>query len=143
MRTDAVESYDLRPELATQITHFWGHDYEVTPALVDKVFGDGRQVIFFTPLASRPNWYVVRVDSSWSEDNWNSSATDYVYDHTDEIYDAIDHQYGNAHYEDEPEDSEGEDFPSLHDGYGVGWGMIFMLEPGQECILPESTRVCV
>lgn len=126
--------YDLGPELVTRTVHFWGYDYEVTPALVGEVFGDGRQLIYFTPLATRPNWYVVRVDSSWNESNWSNG--DCIGNHTDDIYDAIEEQYGRC-YDDEA-DEEGDPFPALDSDYGVGWGRIAMLEPGGRYLLPEA-----
>lgn len=68
--------------------HFWGRKYFITPRLVDQVFGDGKQLIYFATMDHRPNRYIVRVDSGW-----NLPAGD-LHDHTDDIEDAIVDQFG-------------------------------------------------
>jgi hypothetical protein len=97
----------------------WGFPQTVKPALVDRVFGDGRQIIGFETLDSRPAYYVVRVDSTWSASNWDDDAPvqaapddggangsdddaadlrrepTRVGDHVDEIYLAIEESFGN------------------------------------------------
>lgn len=72
-----------------QAVHFWGRKYFITPRLVDQVFGDGKQLIYFASMDHRPNYYVVRVDS----------GTDVEHDfheETDAIEDAIVDQFGRA-----------------------------------------------
>jgi len=59
----------LKQELRRRKTKFWGRHYFITPRLVDWVHGDGLQLIYFTPLNTRPNYYVVRIDSKVSLDN--------------------------------------------------------------------------
>lgn len=101
-------------------TTFWGRKYFVTPRLVEKVFGDGKQLIGFEPLNSRPNFYVVLVDSSWNISNCGEGQL--LSEHTDEIYEAIEEQYGCAWYDDDPPQRKfGRTFPALNDGSGVAW----------------------
>lgn len=112
---------DLASLTAPRQIHWWGHDYTITPALVDEVLGDGKRVIAFQPLATRPNYYVVRVDSSWCLDG--EDGDDSIFEHTDDIYDAIEEQYGRSHYEPDEDEEEAEDapFPALDDSYGSSW----------------------
>jgi hypothetical protein len=58
--------------------HFWGHDYDVKPAVAKGYLGDGRQLLRFQPLSTRPDYYLIRIDSSWAVDD------------SDEWYDRLD-----------------------------------------------------
>ncbi len=73
-------------------TTFWGQKYFVTPALVSEIFGDGRQLIYLAPINTRPNYYVVRIDSKTSLDNW--AANPFCDTILNEVLDAIEEQYG-------------------------------------------------
>lgn len=68
-----------------QKVEFWGREYTVTPAVANSFVGDGQTLLYFTPLATRPNWYLIRVDSSWGK--W-TDGTD-GHDHIDEVIDAL------------------------------------------------------
>jgi hypothetical protein len=104
--------------------------------LLDKVFGDGKQVISFTPWDTRPNYYVVRVDSFWGVENEDEPS---VGDFTDDLYTAVEDQFGNAAWcacsneerEKPCEEGEcvkgGEDWPALHDFTGCcSWGRLWL-----------------
>jgi hypothetical protein len=91
----------------------WGRKYKVEPALVEKVFGDGKKLLCLTPLMTRPNYYVVQIDSKWELDAYE------FLDRLEEIYDAIEEQYGCDG--DEFEGDEPPEFPTLHHG-GSTWG---------------------
>lgn len=106
----------------------WGQKHLVTPALVDEVFGDGEKLICLMPTMTRPNYYVVQVDSSWALDNFAEGET--LADHLDDIYNAIEEQYGRTieHSDDCPEDCDGSrkcyvGFPGLN-SEGSSWGEI-------------------
>ena len=67
---------DLRPYSKKQISvimdyygrersvRFWGEDQLITPCLIKEEQGDGMQVVYLQPLDTRPNYYVLRIDSS-------------------------------------------------------------------------------
>jgi hypothetical protein len=96
----------------------WGQTHVVTPALVEEVFGDGEKLLILTPIMTRPNYYVVQIDSSWGKDNtYSEEEGETVHDHIDEIYDAIEAQFGSA---DEEDDEELRQFPTLVSG-GSTW----------------------
>ena len=106
----------------------WGQPHRVTPRLVSEVFGDGRLLLEIIPLATRPNFYVVRVDSSWgwNEGGRNNDAP--IRDHLDEIYDAIEDEYGDTvcdcpdlPAEPDPDCHCTRDFPALRLDSGCSW----------------------
>lgn len=70
-------------------THFWGCDYFIKPRLVEAVFGDGKQLMFFASLDHRPNYYVVRVDSK-------ADVEHDFHEQTDAIEEAIADQFGRV-----------------------------------------------
>lgn len=87
----AVERLVCRP---TRI-RFWGQYSVVTPALVYQRFGDGRCWGTLSPMNTRPNFYLIMGDSSWEADPDSDSFRD-AFD--EEIYPAIDEQYGTTDF---------------------------------------------
>lgn len=54
----------IKKELTRRTHRFWGRTYEnFAPVLSEAVFGDGKRLIEFTPLNTRPFYYLVRIDS--------------------------------------------------------------------------------
>lgn len=78
-----------------EIVRYNGESQQITPRLIEGVFGDGKQLIGLEPLGTRPNYYVVRIDSTW-----DVRETDYPFvrsvlrDHLEGIYLAIERQFG-------------------------------------------------
>lgn len=116
----------------------WGQPHRITPELVETVFGDGQQIIGFCPLNTRPNYYVVRVDSGWELSNWEWNHPEPFIDHTDEVYSAIEDEYGSARWckhcggeegdceeTDPPHEFDRENWPALNEEVGSEW---FLLE---------------
>lgn len=107
----------------------WGQLHTITPALVDEVFGDGKRIVGLTPTMHRPNYYVAQVDSSWPLEN--NPCDDTFADHLDEIFDAIEEQYGRSwEHGDDCEDDCNADachvgFPGLN-SEGCSWFEIEM-----------------
>lgn len=72
-----------------------GEQHTIKPRLVEAVFGDGKQLIGLAQLGTRPNYYVVRIDSLW-----DARETDHPFvrsvlrDHLEKIYRAIGEQFG-------------------------------------------------
>jgi len=93
----------------------------ITPRLVETVFGDGQQLIGFTLSIYRPGYYVVRVDSRWKISNWEATGP-YVGEHTEEIWGAIQRQFGRAWYQDGPRPRKYErPWPAQQDAWGCKW----------------------
>ena len=81
------------------------------------VFGDGKQPISFQPQDTRPEYYVVFVDSGWSLDNYHSDRGHCVCDHYDEIVTALEEEFGCC----DDEGMEEEGWPVVHADSGAGW----------------------
>ena len=101
-----------------QKVHFWGRDYFITPRVLPTPLGDGQRLIYFTPLNTRPNHYVVMVDSTWCP-HFSADAVDTVADHCDEISEALEDYFGPAHLDDD--DTKSQPFPYFDDSVGVCW----------------------
>jgi len=99
-------------------TTFWGSKYTITPVLIDQKLGDGKQIIAFQPLATRPNFYIIYIDSTWDIDNLSNNI-DHVCDHYEEICEAIEEEHG-------PHECENEllEFPALNTDCGAQWWKI-------------------
>src|ERR1700722_6636073 len=77
-----------------QKAYLWGQPNWITPRLVSEVFGDGKQLIGIAPINYRPNYFVVRIDSTWIINN-HARDCELLIDNIDEIYDAIEEEYPN------------------------------------------------
>jgi hypothetical protein len=109
---------------------FWGRDYFVTPRLLNFIHGDGLQVIAIQPLATRPDRYLVRVDSKVSLDNSDHDAL--VDGVLQEIYGAIENEWGSS--EEDWEHDNGRTYhrhnpwPALNDSCGCSWWLVDRLK---------------
>lgn len=74
---------------------FWGCKYTITPRFVTKKFGDGKKLLAVQPLNTRPNYYVIRIDSRWYREKRDST----IIDHTDDIVEAIIDEYSEIERE--------------------------------------------
>lgn len=77
----------------TRTVEWWGYKSEVTPAIVDAHLGNGRRLLRVQPLNTRPNYYLIRVDSKWD------CGSDEFYDLLEDIYEAIEDEYGEKERE--------------------------------------------
>jgi hypothetical protein len=77
-------------EVEREVT-FWEQKYRITPLLVDAVLGDGKKLVGLQPLDTRPDYYVIRVDSGWSMSNFDFGEL--FCDHLEEVYEAITNQF--------------------------------------------------
>ena len=103
---------------APHMRSMWGQPCKAEPKLVSQVFGNGQQWICLTPINTRPNYYVVRVDSSWRLSNYAEEG-ELLIEHLDEIYDAIEEQFGSSYDE---ETGEHHGWPALSEDSGSSWG---------------------
>jgi hypothetical protein len=91
MRRPGTETLRRRVE-RRQKAYLWGQPHMITPRLVDEVFGDGRVLLKLWPIMYRPSYYVVRIDSKWDLSNYGDENL--LADHLDEVYEAIEAQFG-------------------------------------------------
>lgn len=99
---------------------FWGDKYVITPRLIARRFGDGGRLQCIQPLATRPNYFVVRVPS----DGYDEVSM------LDEIIAAAEEEYGYHGDEDYrgEDDDESRGFPVVDWGVGCTWGRPFPIE---------------
>ena len=103
-----------------QAGYLWGQRHFFTPRLLDEVFGDGGKLIWISGINTRPAFWVVRVDSSWSLDNCGKPPV--LADHLESIYQAIEGEYGTGEKEDGSLYAKAQ-FPEACDlGSGCEWG---------------------
>lgn len=108
----------------------------LTPHVCERSFGDGLQLLTISTCNQRPNYWVVRVDSSWEQSNFYVGPRDTVGEHIDEVLDAIEEECGQiGNWLDEPcpncrdercvcdVDSTAQ-FPALDDENGYSWGKL-------------------
>ncbi len=117
----AVEMERLRARVERrQSAYLWDQKYFVTPRLVDQVFGDGKKIIHLAGINTRPAYWVVRIDSQWSTSNYDPSPC--LRDWLEEIYQAIEGQFGTGEKEDGSLYARSK-FPSACNlGAGCAWG---------------------
>lgn len=92
----------------------WGDTSTVVPALADKVFGDGRALLVLTPLSTRPNFFIVRIDSGWTIGDEGINHD--LWDHLADIYGALEDQFGPAE-----DDGECHPWPAVDLDSGSSW----------------------
>lgn len=125
---ELLRAQEEKPFLGTLWTH--GDRGMMTPQVCGEKFGDGTRAIRIATINQRPNYHVVRVDGTWSDDD--------VLSHIDEITRAIASEFGYAgkHLEDEcetcedhicrcnPQYSAQESFPQIDERVGCSWQWI-------------------
>ena len=127
-----LKSIFERPFLGTLWTE--GDSGMLTPYVCHCSFGDGLKLIKIFTINQRPNYHVVRVDSSWSTSNWDDGDT--VGEHIDDVLQAIEEECGPArpyceNCETNDCDCEWPDgysadaaFPALDDENGCSWAEV-------------------
>lgn len=119
-------SRTLKKLLAPREVSFWGSDYEVTPLLCDTIFGDGLLVIAFVPLNTRPERYVVRIDSKTDLDS------DAWYDEIDNVWTALEEQFGEASYQNDAGEWQHDEWPAVDSSSGCMWNLLTRLRKKKE-----------
>ena len=107
-----VEQY-LSEQSKPREVELWGRKSIITPAIPEGQIGDGLQIMKFTPIDTRPNYYIIRVDSSYDIDAEDNT------DMHEEILQLLEDTFGNTNRCDDDDDTCRE-FPCLHPD---GWGM--------------------
>jgi hypothetical protein len=122
-----------RPERS----QLWGVDYVITPRLIAAEIGDGKQLVCVTPLFSRPNYVVARVDSTMKHvlDEYDPTRGPFggARSYLDAIMEAAEEEYG-YHGDEEYRDENGDEtrgFPVVDWGGGCTWGKPFPIEKWQ------------
>ncbi len=114
----------IKQEMTPKTVTLWGKPYhDHTPALVDHIHGDGGCLMWIEPLATRPDYYIMRVDESVRQ--MIEDADDEIHDLVDiELLEYIDDEFGHYIEEDDDGNEIHELFPALDDSCGFSWGEI-------------------
>lgn len=98
-----------------------------TPALLSRVYGDGRALIGLSTIHQRPAFYIIRIDSSWTlhmDSDFPSGGPEYVEFH-EEICFALEEEFGHTEADEEEDDPEilenGNPWPAFNDRDGSSW----------------------
>ncbi|QDC37063.1 hypothetical protein [Sphingobium fuliginis] len=108
-----------------------GDSGPMTPYVCEASFGDGLHLLTISTINQRPNYHVVRVDSTWERD-------DTIYENIDDVIYAIEDECGRAGRDVEPYCSNcldscctcrpdyetREDWPAIEADGGCSWGHI-------------------
>lgn len=119
---------------------FWGLEYTITPRLIAEKFGDGQRLVCVTPMATRPNYFVARVDSSTVDVMARSRPPGSTRGRNllDAIVDAAQEEYG---YLADADEEAGGYFPETVDwDVGVTWGEPLLVEDWKPTPRPRHGR---
>ena len=118
-RKTPIDEHELRSLVERpRKGYLWGQQYDISPRVIGQVFGDGRSLITIWPLTTRPNYFVVRVDSGESFE---------IRDVLNDIYAAAEEEYGYYDQLDEDEQHGGA-WPIVDWGYGTCWSERYGIE---------------
>lgn len=121
-----AERFEVREALTTDLAllkavvevkttrHLWTDVVEFVPAVCSRAFGDGRALLALTTINSRPRFYVVRVDSAWTD----------MHERVDDIYEALIDEFGDAGPHDGDDGEFYLDWPAFDGENGASWGWI-------------------
>lgn len=115
-----------------QRRHLWTPADAVTftPALSNRLYGDGKALLGLTTINSRPRFYVLRIDSGWRIDMDHSAPDDaeVLADRIDAFAFALEEEFGRGRFDDgsgEPETARQRDerrkWPAYDDENGCSW----------------------
>lgn len=62
-RLEKLIQAEIKRECSHRTVRFWGSDCLIEPAFVDTGRGDRKQLVYVQPLDTRPDYYVLRIDS--------------------------------------------------------------------------------
>lgn len=132
----------LEKELKPYDTRFWGEDCHISPAFVQDSDGDGLQLIWLSSIDTRPQFYILRIDSHWDV-NSDDFDLEYMLTRISEEYEDADWyiciDYDNDIYVKEGEEDNPDadrytwddlKFPMLRWG-GGSWGLIKNFRTGK------------
>lgn len=128
---------------------FWGQPHTITPRLIARAFGVGDRLVCITPMATRPNYFIVRIDSAVKDvrDPFPVRTSDpdggYATSLLDDIMSAAEEEYG--YFGDEEyrgkDGDESRGFPVTDWSIGVAWGTPFPVAEWKPTPRPRNGRV--
>ncbi|MGB5217373.1 MAG: hypothetical protein WBN66_03645 [Smithella sp.] len=111
----------IKREMTPRTVEHWGdkfHDF--VPELISSIHGDGKAVLYITPLATRPYYYILRVDSSLKKmEKKDPDKFSELMDN--EFLSTIEEECGSRHETDDDGNEELMPWPALDDSCGWDW----------------------
>ena len=121
-------SGDLKAHITRrQWARLWGQKSMIRPVFIETALGNGDQLVAIVPLNTRPNYYLIRVDSKWSLRNTDDG--DCLYEHIEEIEEAIEDECGRKYETNDDGDEVEMPWPALDCDSGVSWSTAMDLIP--------------
>jgi hypothetical protein len=112
----------IKKETTLHKEQLWGEDYEIAANLIDHIHGNGKLLIYIQPLATRPRYYIMRVDSKVKR--MIEKDTDDSHELIESFLEYIEDQCGFRVDEDEDGEIIYNPWPALNDTCGWSWGTI-------------------
>jgi len=110
-------------KLKKRVTTFWGKKYEIRPELIEKKYGDGKQLMYLSFTDMRPNYYLIWIDSAIDLDDADNNTVDLYEFLEQDVMVEIGEQYGS--YNRNKDNIDDFDFPQLIDiGSGYCFGRV-------------------
>lgn len=102
-----------------QWARLWGQKHMIEPVFIERHLGAGDFLMGLSPLNTRPNYYLIRIDARW----WNNEGQnpEEFYDRLDDIYEAIEEECGCRDFEDDDGNEQLAEWPALNLNAGCSW----------------------
>lgn len=119
--SEALKSHLTRKQAA----YLWGQKSFIRPVFIEEHLGDGGRLVAITPINTRPNYYLIRIDSRWWMDSLRSHVDlpeeDHIAEHIDQICEVIEETVGGRYTEEDDGSEVMNEWPALNDECGVCW----------------------
>ena len=64
LRNTATMNERVKWETRKRKVNFWGSEIEIEPVLCSTIFGNGKQLVYIGTTDQRPNYWLLKIDSS-------------------------------------------------------------------------------
>ena len=106
---------------------FWGRKVLCRPVFVPTILGDGKLLLRLSCTNTRPHYYLIRIDSSWSDPNMYDPGTHEnalkSEEMIDDACDAIRDYVGDANWVDDRGKHRHSPWPAFSSDSGFTWGL--------------------
>lgn len=81
---------EIKRECRPRKSSLWGQQCDIAPAFVDTGRGDRRQLVWLQPIDTRPDYYVLRIDSKEDVESDDYGWDEMLLCPIEEVYDSYD-----------------------------------------------------
>lgn len=104
-----------------QWARLWGQKHMIKPEFIEGHLGAGDFLMGLSPLNTRPNYYLIRIDARWWASDGRRQNPEEFYDRLDDIYEAIENECGCKEFEDDDGETQTAEWPALDLDSGCSW----------------------